>query len=180
MLGWLPVRAPLALSTSPRFAAHQVCAVIGLGLLALTTLGGCKKASRHSANVEIVQVQRFGRDLASGPSLMDVEMRYTDRPGDARTLVRADRAFSTCAKDIKAGDKVKVEVVSAYSDSRGQYRAEIKKIGDCAVQIDAKDEANYETVQTCVEKKATGSTVGVHCERKRTPALIEKCPWLRR
>ncbi len=155
-------------------------AVARASALALLALAGCNKATQHTANAEVVQVQRFGRDLAAGPSLMDVEMRFTECPGDARTLVRADRAFSTCAKDIKAGDKVKVELVSAYSDSRGQFRAEVKKIGDCAVQIDPKDEANYETVQTCVEKKATGSTVGVHCERKRSPALLAKCPWLRR
>ena len=146
----------------------------------LVLLVGCHKPTRHTGNVEILQVQRFGRDLAAGPSLMDLEMRYLDCPGDARTLVRADRAFSTCAKDIKAGDKLKVEIVSEHSEARGQFRAEIKKIGDCAVQVDPKDEANYETVQACVEKKATGATVGVHCERKRTPALLAKCPWLRR
>ena len=163
---------------SPRsFGAAFVCVTLGASSLGLSA---CKKSSHHVANVEVVQVQRFGRDLAAGPSLMDVEMRYTDCPGDARTLVRADRGFSACAKDIKAGDKLKVEVVSEYNESRAQFRAEIKKIGDCAVQVDAKDEANYETVQTCVEKKATGSTVGVRCERKRTPALLEKCPWLRR
>lgn len=168
-------------STSLRRSVAVRPVTIGLAALAaVSTFAGCKRATRHQANVEIVQVQRFGRDLASGPSLMDVEMRYTDCPGDARTLVRADRGFSTCAKDIKAGDKLKVEVVSEYNDARGQFRAEVKKIGDCAVQVDTKDEANYETVQTCVEKKATGATVGVRCERKRSPALLAKCPWLRR
>jgi hypothetical protein len=35
-------------------------------------------------------------------------------------------------------------------------------------------------VENCTEVKASGSVVGVRCDRMRTPELIAKCPWLRR
>jgi hypothetical protein len=165
---------------SPRQLARTVARAVPVLALAGLALVGCKKERRYTANVELVQVQRFGRDPNAPAALMDLEMRYVDCPGDARTLVRAEKSFSLCAKNLQAGDKLKVEIVSRYRESRDSYRAEITKIGDCPVQVDPKDEANYETVQTCTERKASGATVGVHCTRKRSAELLAKCPWLGR
>jgi hypothetical protein len=167
-------------ATAPMSSALRLAFGATLGLSTVLMTSGCKREHRYTANVELVQVQRFGRDPNAPAALMDLEMRYLDCPGDARTLVRAEKSFSLCAKDLKAGDKFKVELVTHYREARDSYRAEITKIGDCPVQVDPKDEANYETVQTCTERKASGATVGVHCTRKRTAELIAKCPWLGR
>jgi hypothetical protein len=149
--------------------------VLGLSL----TFSACKGAPKHfTTTVEVMQVRTFG--AAAGPKLTDLDLRFVECPGDARQILRAPREFSECGTKLKAGDKLKADIVVSYNSERGMYRDEITKLGDCALKLDPMDEANYQMVENCKELKATGVTVGVRCERGRTPALIAKCPWLRR
>lgn len=152
--------------------------VIGAGA-AWSALRKDGDGQRYKARVAIQHVELFGRDKTA-PVLMDIRLKYVDCPGEARQVVRGDRTFSQCGAKLKKGDIVEAELISTYHPEQERYRSELLRLGDCPIQLDPKEEANYETIQTCTELKASGATVGVRCTRKRSPELLEKCPWLRR
>lgn len=146
--------------------ALLVTALVGLG---------CGEAPRtYETKVRVLQAQRVGGEL------LDLELKFSECPGDARRVVRADHAFVLCAGAIKAGDELPASLSHGWNAERGSYRAEFTKIGACVIKPDPTEEANYELVQVCTDLKATGATVGVHCDRTRPKELIAKCPWLRR
>ena len=157
-----------------RFRERIVLAAsLSLGVL------GCKaEQQKFTTTVQVMQVRTFG--AAAGPKLTDLDLKFVDCPGDARQILRAGKEFSECGTKLKLGDKLAADVVLSYNAERGIYRNEITKLGSCALKLDPKDEANYQMVESCAEVKATGVVVGVHCERGRPPALVAKCPWLRR
>ena len=140
-------------------------------------LASCESPKTYSTTVEILQVETFGD---SPPTQLGIELRYSECPGDARRVIRADKAFAQCATSLKEGDKVKAEIATSYNSERGSWRSDITKLGECAVKLDPKEEANFEMVQTCSEIKTTGVVVGVRCDRTRNKDLVAKCPWLRR
>lgn len=148
-------------------------------LVLVVGLVGCEKTQTFETTVEVLQVQRFGQD-PKAPGLMDLELRYAECPGDARRLVRADKAFSACIGPVKAGDKLPTKVTLAWNAERGSYRSDLLQVGSCAIKVDPKEDANYESVQVCKDLVATGATVGVRCDRTRPAELVAKCPWLRR
>ncbi|RYE95129.1 MAG: hypothetical protein EOO75_00105 [Myxococcales bacterium] len=150
-----------------------------LALVVCAPLVGCRRTQKFTTTVELNRVHAFGRNPKE-PSAMDVELRYVDCPGEARKLVRGDKAFATCALALKAGVRVPVDVTRRYDADRGVFRSEVTRIGTCDITTDPKDEVNYEVVENCTDLKATGMVVGVNCSRRREPALIEKCPWLLR
>lgn len=129
--------------------------------------------------MEVIQAEPF-KNEAGAVQKMSLELRYADCPGDARRVIQADKAFAACSPNIKPGDKLKVELVSTWQSERGAYRSEVVRLGDCALKADPKDEASYEIVQTCTDVSATGTVVGVRCDRTRSKELVAKCPWLRR
>lgn len=145
------------------------------------SLTGCgEKAKKFDTTVEVLQVKRFGKD-PKAPTLMDLEVKFDACPGDVRRVVRADKDFAACATSkLKAGDKVPAQVDFKWSSERSNYRSDFVSIAGCPVKLDPKEEANYEMVQVCEDMKATGATVGVHCDRTRGPALVAKCPWMKR
>jgi hypothetical protein len=146
-------------------------------LLTAASVFGCHgKPREYTTTVEVLHVQRFGATA----SVMDLELKYAECPGDARAVLRADKAFTQCIGAVKAGDKLPAVVKHAWSAERSNYRSEIQKIGACAVKLDPKEDANYEMVQVCSDLEATGVAVGVHCDRTRPAALTQKCPWLQR
>ena len=153
-------------------------ALLALGV-ALATLA-CKDAPKQfTTTVQVMQVRTFG-GATTGQKLTDLDLKFVDCPGDARQILRAPKEFSDCGTKLKTGDKLEAAVVLAYNPERGVYRNTITRLGSCALKLDPKDEANYQMVENCSEVKATGVTVGVRCERGRTPELVAKCPWLRR
>jgi hypothetical protein len=156
-------------SRGPRLAA----VLLGTLCLSLACRG---KPQRFSTRVEVVQVRTFG----STNKLTDLEVKYADCPADARQFMRLDKEFTACGQPLKAGDKLPADVLLTWNPDRGFYRNEIVRLGKCEVKLDPKDEANYQSVEACSEVKASGIVVGVRCERGRSPALLEKCPWLRR
>jgi hypothetical protein len=154
--------------------ARSLAVVAALGWVA-----GCKAKPQHfSTTVEVMQVRTFG--AAAGPKLTDLELKYATCPADARQIMRVGKEFSECGTKLKVGDKLKAEVVLSWNAERGMYRNELVHLGECAVKLDPKDEANYQMVEACSESKASGVVVGVHCDRGRSDALLAACPWLRR
>jgi hypothetical protein len=147
--------------------------------LALAGTLSCSRKQTYHTTVELTRVHAFGKD-PKAPGMMDIELRYSECPGDARKLIRGDKEFAKCALGFKKGAKVPVDVESVYNSDRGAYRSNIVKIGDCAIKTDPKDEANYEQVEECTDLKMSGGVAGVHCDRTRNPTLVAKCPWLRR
>lgn len=154
-----------------------------LGVLLGFALVGCKKPSRqYKTTVEIVQSRVVGgkTDPKAGPNAMDLELKYIDCPGDARRVMRGDKAFAMCGNKFKQGDKVEAEIQTSFNAAKGSYRSEVVRLGDCPVKLDLEDEANYEIVQVCTDLKASGNVVGVHCDRKRSGEIVAKCPWFAR
>jgi hypothetical protein len=148
-------------------------------LVCVLPLVSCKeKPKQFATTVEVMQVRTFG--AAAGPKLTDLDLKFAECPGNARQIMRAGREFSECGTKLKAGDKLKAEVLLTYNSERGTFRNEITRLGNCAVKLDPKDEANYQMVENCTDVKASGVVVGVHCDRTRSPELVAKCPWLRR
>jgi hypothetical protein len=125
-----------------------------------------------------MQVRQFGQP-ATG-RMTDLEVKFIDCPGNARKVMRVDKSFSECGSKLKIGDKLPAELTMTYNAERGVYRDRLEKLGDCVVNTDPKDEANYNMVENCKDLEFTGMVVGVRCERGRTKELIAKCPWLRR
>lgn len=153
------------------------------GVLAVSLLcAGCgEKPTKYTTTVEIVGLTRLGnQDPKAPPGMVDIELKYTECPGDARRVMRGDKTFSPCAAKFKKGDKIPADVVLTYSSERGQYRSELVRLDDCEVKLDPKEEANYETVQDCKDLVSSGAVVGVHCDRTRNKELVAKCPWLKR
>jgi hypothetical protein len=165
-------------------------------------ISACKgKPQKFTTTVEVMQVRTFGGggggaaggvggaanagapgkgSAGAGAKLTDLDLKYVECPGNARQILRAPREFSECGTKLKVGDKVKADVTLTYNPERGTYRSEITHLGACDLKMDMKDEANYQTVENCSDVKASGSVVGVRCDRLRSPELLAKCPWLRR
>ena len=142
-------------------------------------LFACGDAKRYTTSVELTRVHKFGQD-PKAPSSIDIEMVYTSCPGDTRRLLRGGKDFASCAMKFAEGETVNIQILHSYNFDRGNYQAQIEKVGDCVIKMDLKDEANFESVERCRELKASGNTVGVHCDRQRDAEMIAKCPWLRR
>ncbi|HYP89391.1 MAG TPA: hypothetical protein VEQ59_14590 [Polyangiaceae bacterium] len=154
---------------------------LGLGAIGLAwlSLGGCKaKPQNFSTTVEVMQVRLFGG--GTGAKLTDLDVKYDQCPGDARQIMRLGKEFAECSSKLKVGDKLKADVVLSWNAERGTFRNEIVHLGACDVKLDPKDEANYQSFENCSDVKATGSVVGVRCERNRSDAVLAACPWLRR
>ncbi len=157
------------------------CLTGSVALTGAVVLAGCSHPSkRYTTNVEIQQVQAFGRDPKTTPTLVDVEMKFLDCPGDARKVIRAEKAADACVASLKKGDKVEAEIVTTYVAATSSQRAEVVRLGTCPVKTDPKDSANYEIVQVCTDVLFSGVPIGVHCDRKREGEIVEKCPWFKR
>jgi hypothetical protein len=151
-----------------------------LVLLLPLVVGGCSKPERYTTQVEVLQVQRFGQDPKAAPGMMDLELKFVECPGDARKIMRGNKAFGQCGAKFKKGDKLTAEIILSYSAEKGGYRDQLVHLDDCPVELDPKEDANYEMFQDCRDLMASGGVVGVHCDRTRSKELLAKCPWLRR
>lgn len=150
-----------------------------LVVVGLLFLAGCSRAETFTTTVELLDIEHFG-DAPENAKQVNFELRYADCPGDNRRILRGDARLAACTKDLKEGAKVPLEIVSKYQSEKGGYGSKVTKLAGCAVEMDSKDEANYEMTSVCSEVKTTGTVVGVHCDRGRPQALVEKCPFLRR
>lgn len=150
-----------------------------LSVASVLFLAGCSRAETFTTTVELLDIEHFG-DAPDKAKQVNFELRYADCPGDNRRILRGDKDLAACTKDLKEGAKVPMEIISKYQSEKSGYRSEISKLAGCPVKWDPKEDANYEMTSICTEVKTTGTVVGVHCDRSRPKALIEKCPFLRR
>lgn len=144
----------------------------------MLTVSACGDTKKYSTTMEVLQVQPFTDE--KGAETYTLQLKYSECPGDARRVIRAGQEFASCGPKTKPGDKLKTDIIARWDSERGVYRTEITHLGDCALKQDRKDEVNYEMVQICEDIVATGSVVGVHCERNRPKEQVAKCPWLKR
>jgi hypothetical protein len=155
-------------------------ALLGFAFVLAGFAMGCGDTTKKfTTTMQVVQVERFGKDPQNAV-IVDLELKYLDCPGECRRVIRTNGAFSKCAATVKEGDKLKAEIVSKWSSDRNTARNEIVKLGDCKIDQDPKEEANYEMVQVCSEVKMSGQVVGVRCDRTRPKELTDKCPWFKR
>jgi hypothetical protein len=169
-----PIRATIAV-----MARSRVLSLVALALAGICAVGCGDTTKKFTTTLQVVQIERFGKDPASA-AVVDLELRYVDCPGECRRVIRTNGAFSKCAANLKEGDRLKAEIVSKWTSDRNTARNEIVKLGDCKVDQDPKEEANYEMVQVCSEIKTSGQIVGVRCDRSRPKSLTDKCPWFKR
>jgi hypothetical protein len=156
-----------------------VVCVLALGVLAV--LPACHgKPQRFDTQVELLSTRTMGGGQGKAPSLIEMQLRFVDCPGQVHRVMRGDKALAACAGGMKAGDKVTATMEMSYDTERENYRDEVVKLGSCEVKLDPKEDANWESVQVCKDLMATGVAVGVHCDKKREGELIAKCPWLKR
>jgi hypothetical protein len=147
--------------------------------LALVAVAGCNASSKkYTTTMEVLENEPFTDE--KGVVTYGMQLKYSDCPGDARRVIRAGKEFAACGPKVKAGDKLKADIIANWDSDRGVYRTEITHLGECPLKQDRKDEVNYEMVQICTDIMATGSVVGVHCDRNRPKEQVDKCPWLKR
>jgi hypothetical protein len=140
---------------------------------------GCgDRAPTYKTTVTLLHVHPFGSDLQA-PTMTAVEFAYSECPGNSKQLVRGDKSFAQCSKGWKVGDKIPAEVKLVYLEDLDEYQSDVTKLGACPIQVDLRDEANYESVEECKEIKASGSVVGVRCHHHLPDQTLAKCPWLR-
>jgi hypothetical protein len=160
--------------------------LVGLGFVLVATACG-DKPKVFDTNVEIVRMRPIRRDEATNHIVtMDVEVSYTECPGEQRKMIRGDKAFAECFYSAtgdnpkhKVGDKIPVKISFGPKPDGSGFRNQLVKLGNCERKIDPKDEASYEVVQDCEPIVVNGVDVGVHCDRTRNKELLKKCPWFK-
>lgn len=151
-----------------------------LGIALAASISACHPTQRYQSVGQIVQSEVIEADEKGKPLIHEVEFEWDPCPGDQFQVVRGGTEFAECiAKNHKVGDSVYVEV-EHYWDSRGFYRWEMTKIGECPrpPQIDA--EGSYEKSQECHDVLHHGQKVGFLCNRKPFKGLVSVCPWMAR
>jgi hypothetical protein len=135
-----------------------------------------QKTEHYSTTLEIARTQTI---QSGGGKVIDVELEYSDCPGEQRDVFQEDAQFAECLGKYKLGEKVPAELTWQQLPD-GHYDSEVDKVGDCVRHRDAADERSYEVVRECKDIVVNGVVVGFQCVRKPTPELLAKCPWFRR
>lgn len=147
----------------------------------LSLLVGCRHSPKeYESKVTINRIEVVMKNGDGKPAAMDVEINYADCPGDQIEIVRGGKDFAECILGkYKPEDRVQAKVYW-YWDSRGFYKWEVRKLGECERIIDPEDEVSYEIVEECEDYIVYGNKVGFRCKRVATSELIQTCPWFRR
>ena len=153
-----------------------VAPLVGSVLVVALTPACSQKPQHFDTNVELARVEVV---KTGGGRWVDVELEYSDCPGEQREIFQADSAFADCLAKYKPGEKVPASIVWSQ-EADGHFDSEVEKVGDCVRKRDALDERSYEVVHECQDILVNGVNVGFRCVRKPTPELLAKCPWFRR
>lgn len=154
---------------------HRLITVIAI-TSAIAVVACSHKPTRYETSVELARVEVV--KTAAG-RWIDVELEYSECPGEQREIFQADSAFADCLARYKAGEKVPATIVW-IQEPDGHYDSEVERVGECHRKRDALDERSYEVVHECKDLVVNGVNVGFRCERKPSPELLLKCPWFRR
>ena len=142
----------------------------------LVTTACSQKPQHYDTNVELARVEVV---KTGGGRWVDVELEYSDCPGEQREIFQADSAFADCVAKYKPGEKVAASIVWSQEPD-GHFDSEVERVGDCTRKRDALDERSYEVVHECNDILVNGVNVGFRCVRNPSPELLTKCPWFRR
>ncbi len=153
-----------------------VAPLVGSIVIVALTPACSQKPQHFDTNVELARVEVV---KTAGGRWVDVELEYSDCPGEQREIFQADSAFADCLSKYKPGEKVAASIVWSQ-EADGHFDSEVEKVGDCSRKRDALDERSYEVVHECQDILVNGVNVGFRCVRKPTQELLTKCPWFRR
>ena len=116
---------------------------IPIALFALQSIWNvaCASDNRFDTNTEIVRIRPIRRDFTD-PNIVltiDVELSYTECPGEQRKMIRGDRDFAACILKHKVGDKVPTKITWG-PDGKGSYKNRVVQVGECNRKIDPNDD----------------------------------------
>lgn len=113
-------------------------------------------------------------------TMLEVEIEWDSCPGDQFQVIRGGADFAACVKQRHENGDYVTLIVVRFWDTRGFYRWEVVKVGECdrPMQVDA--EGSYEKSQECEDIIHHGVKVGFTCSRKPFAKLVSVCPWMAR
>lgn len=152
---------------------------LALAASALLVAACSEQPKRYASEVQIGRIDVVHRDAKQKPVTMDVEVEWTQCPGEQREVVRGDAAFAECMQKHPLGAKLPV-VVDWQREPNGRYDWDILEIGGCKRVPEGHDDSSFEMVQECETLKEHEEPVGFRCNRVPHKELLAKCPWFRR
>lgn len=152
---------------------HRLISLLSVAALVVAC---SDKAQTYETNVVIArtQVVQTGRG-----KIIDVELEYSDCPGEQQEIFQGDAAFADCMAKYKTGDKIPASILYSRLPD-GHWDSEVTKIGECPRKRDVNDDRSYEVVHECHDIVVNGVPIGFRCDHKPTKELLAKCPWFKR
>lgn len=152
---------------------------LALGAIAVASTAACHRPKHYDTDVEVTRVSVVRKDDAGKPLTLDLEVAYSECPGNQIEVIRGGPDFAACAGKYKVGDKVRIGIDHEWG-SEGHYKWTVRKVGDCTRVADPNDEASYAMVRECDDWTVNGSKVGFQCKYVPEQNLVDKCPWFKR
>ncbi|WP_394822760.1 hypothetical protein [Pendulispora albinea] len=155
---------------------------MGAALMALAVFPvvACSpKEERYESVCQLIRRSIVETDSKGKPELIDLELEWDPCPGDQFQVVRGGREFAECMAKYEIGDYLPVHVLHQW-DTRGYYKWDLYRVGDCERPIERGAEGSYEKSQECTDRKSFGRTTGFTCSRKPFRELVKVCPWMSR
>ncbi len=153
-----------------------VTSLAAIAFVATLTSACSHSQKKFETKVEIARTEVV---VTTAGRSIEVELEYTECPGEQREIFQADATFADCLSRYKVGEKVDASVVWQQMPD-GHYDSEVERVGACPRKRDAQDERSYEIVHECHDITVNGIKIGFKCVRKPSPELLQKCPWFRR
>jgi hypothetical protein len=143
-------------------------------------IAGCTpKAQVFQSEVQLGRVEIVHRDAKGKTVTLDVEVEWTQCPGEQREVIRGDATFADCMAKHSAGAKLPV-VVDWQREPSGRWDWDILQIGECKRTPEGHDDSSFDMVQECETLKEHDEVVGFRCDRVPHKELLTKCPWFKR
>ncbi len=158
---------------------RTIFGAIGLTAIVGATAGCTHKDETFQSTARVVRGFNAEVDENGKPIVVDVELEWDPCPGDQFQMVRGGPEFAACVQKYKRGELVQAEV-KHYWDTRGFYRWDISKLGDCKHEVEEFAEGSYEKSQECADVVDYGKSVGFRCSRRPFKDLVATCPFLAR
>jgi hypothetical protein len=126
----------------------------------------------------VVRFDIIRRDPAGVPLTADLDIEWSECPGEQREVQRVDAKFIACFQKHKVGENLPLEVL--WSDEGWQLDWDVTKVGDCARAPEPDDDVSFDMVHECTPEIEQGQEIGFKCNREPSGELLKACPWFRR
>lgn len=157
----------------------MIARVLPLAFFVALTAGCSEKTHVFNSEVQLGRVEVVHRDPQGKTATLDIEVEWTQCPGEQREVIRGDAAFAECMAKHATGAKLPV-VVDWQKEASGRWDWDILQIGDCKRTPEGHDDSSFDMVQECETLKEHGEAVGFLCNRVPHKELLAKCPWFKR